>query len=155
MIWRSLSFATCMLMLVLSACLDSLEPEVGELTAGACKNEDSDPDVDVSYTNDIKPRLHGGCSCHSPVPNPTTGMIGGGSIDSTGFSVGDYGSLRRGGQNSRDNIVVPGDPCGSYLYQKLSDAPPSGSRMPTYGPYWSRTDMDLLSDWIAEGARDN
>lgn len=147
---KPLYYGAFALSLLLASCIDTLEPDVGELTAGACKNEDSDPDVDVSFAQQIKPKLQGGCSCHSPLPGSS-----GGAIDTTGFSVGDYASIRRGGQNSRDKIVVAGDPCGSFLYQKLSDAPPTGSRMPTYGPYWSRSDMTLLSDWIAEGARDN
>jgi hypothetical protein len=145
---RTLTFAY--LTLLLGSCIGPLEPEVGELTAGTCQNEDSDPDVDVSFSQDLLPKFHGGCSCHSPIA-PSTG----GAIDSTGFSVGDYSSIRRGGQNSRDKIIVPGDPCGSFIYQKLSDAPPVGSRMPTYGPYWPASDMRLLSDWIAEGARAN
>jgi hypothetical protein len=125
-----------------------LESEAGEPIAGNCENEDSEPDVDVSFRDQIQPKLHMGCGCHNPIP-PSTG----GSIDSTGFSVGDYAAIRRGGSNSRDKIVVPGDPCGSFLYQKLSDAPPVGNRMPSNGPYWSRGDMTLLHDWIAEGAR--
>jgi hypothetical protein len=133
--------------LMLSACMDTLEPDVGELIAGVCKNEDTDPEVDVSFEAEILPRLRG-CGCH----NPTTS---GSAIDSTGFSVGDHASILRGGQQGKDKNALPGNPCGSYLYQKLSDSPPSGSRMPTNGPYWSRGDMALLHDWIAEGARAN
>lgn len=144
------TLTTACFALLLGSCIGPLEPEVGELTAGTCQNEDSDPDVDVSFSRDLLPKFHGGCGCHNPIP-PSTG----GAIDSTGFSVGDINSIRRGGQNSRDKIIVPGDPCGSFLYQKLSDAPPTGSRMPTYGPYWPNADMQLLSDWIAEGARAN
>ncbi|HEX5657845.1 MAG TPA: hypothetical protein VFX59_11650 [Polyangiales bacterium] len=127
-----------------AACVDTLEPDVGELTAGNCENEDSDPDTDVD-PNAVLMKLQMGCACH----NPTASAI---SIDSTGFSVGSFGSIKRGGNNSRDKIVVAGDPCGSYLYQKLSDAPPTGARMPPSGPYFSRSDMALLHDWIAEGA---
>lgn len=148
MTWRTMAVALAVLSL--AACLAPLEPDVGALTAGTCDNEDSNPDVDVSFQNDIQPRLHAGCGCHNPIP-PSRGS----AIDSTGFSVGDHTSLLRGGQISREQIVVPGAPCDSQLYQKLSDAPPSGARMPIYGPYWSRLEMQLLSDWIAEGARAN
>ncbi len=134
--------------LIAGACVSSAEPDVGEVIAGVCKNEDTDPAVMVSFKNDILPKLQMGCSCHNPT-------MGGSAIDTTGFSVGDYASLRRGGSTSHDKIVVDGDPCDSFIYEKLSDAPPTGVRMPQNGPYWSRTDMALIHDWIAEGAHDN
>jgi hypothetical protein len=127
-----------------AACVDSLEPEVGPLTAGNCESEDSDPETDVD-PKVILDKLQMGCTCHNPAGS-------GVSIDSTAFSVGTFSSIKRGGNNSRDKIVVAGDPCSSYLFQKLSDAPPTGARMPPSGPYWSRSDMLLLHDWIAEGA---
>jgi hypothetical protein len=127
-----------------AACVDALEPEVGEPTAGNCENDDSDPETDVEPSA-ILMHLQMGCGCHNPAGS-------GVSIDSTGFSLGSWSTLKRGGNNSRDKIIVAGDPCGSYLYQKLSDAPPTGARMPPSGPYWSRSDMQQLHDWIAEGA---
>jgi hypothetical protein len=126
------------------SCVDTFEPEVGELTAGVCKNDDSDPDNAVPPQK-ILDHLQMGCGCH----NPTGSAI---AIDSTAFSVGSWSSIKRGGNNSRDKIIIAGDPCGSYLYQKLSDAPPLGARMPPSGPYWSRAEMQELHDWIAEGA---
>lgn len=127
------------------SCADTFEPEVGEVIAGVCKNEDTDPDVDVPFKEVVLAHLQMGCGCHNPSGS-------GSAIDSTGFSVGDLSALMRGGQASRDKSVIPGDPCGSYLYQKLSESPPAGSRMPIFGPYWSRAEMAQLHDWIAEGA---
>lgn len=144
---RKVSLALFLLALV-SACVDAGDPDVGELTAGVCKNDDTNEEVDVSFRNDILPKLQAGCSCHNPT-------MTGSAIDSTGFSVGDYAAIRRGGSTSHEKIVIDGDPCNSYLYQKLADAPPTGARMPSSGPYWSRTDMALLHDWIAEGAHAN
>jgi hypothetical protein len=61
-----------------------------------------------------------------------------------------------GGFHSGAQIVVAGDPCASIMYQKLSDAPPFGSRMPLNGPpFWTDDELQLLHDWIAEGASDN
>ncbi|MET0284128.1 MAG: hypothetical protein ABW352_06650 [Polyangiales bacterium] len=127
-----------------AACVDTLEPEIGEVTAGNCENEDSDPDTDVE-AEPILMHLKMGCGCHNPAGS-------GVSIDSTGFSVGSWSSIKRGGNTGRDKSIVPGDPCGSVLYQKLSNAPPTGARMPPSGPYWSRAEMQALHDWIAEGA---
>lgn len=137
-----------MLTVVVAAggCLDLYDSESGPVIAGICHDEDSDPDVDVSFVTDIQPKLQMGCGCHNP-------SASGSSIDLTGFSVGNYPALRRGGQTSSDRIIVDGKPCESFIYKKLSDAPPTGARMPLYGPYWSRADMQLLHDWIAEGAR--
>ncbi|MFT3925850.1 MAG: hypothetical protein QM778_25125 [Myxococcales bacterium] len=132
----------------LAGCLDSYEPDVGELTAGVCKNDDKHPDEEISFEADIAPILEMNCSCHDP-------RKGGSAIDLVGFSVENYAKVRRGGANSGDKIVVPKMPCDSIIVQKVSESPPFGVRMPTFGPYLSREERDLLHDWIAEGARDN
>ena len=60
------------------------------------------------------------------------------------------------GANSAATIVVPGAPCESVLYLKLSAAPPSGARMPANGPPFFTTDeLTLVHDWIAEGGLEN
>lgn len=133
---------------VFGACLGPLEPDVGEPIAGLCKNEDSDPDVDISFKEDVLPLLQMGCGCHDP-------KKGGSAIETVGFSVENYAKIRRGGVNTGGAIVVDHEPCSSLLLQKLSEAPPFGSRMPTFGPYFTREEMVILHDWIAEGARDN
>ncbi|MFQ5640653.1 MAG: hypothetical protein ACE5IR_21955 [bacterium] len=50
--------------------------------------------------------------------------------------------------------VAPGDPDGSYIIQKISsDSPKFGRRMPLDGPpYLSQADIQLIRDWITEGA---
>lgn len=108
---------------------------------------DSDPDTDVSFAAQIRPitaKSPGGClGCH-------------GSSTTSGFNMGSYEALRRGGLNSGTRIVVPGDPCGSILLQKLGFAPPFGARMPYNGPpYFTAEEITLVKDWIAEGAHDN
>jgi hypothetical protein len=137
---------------VLSACVADLEPEIGPLRTGICEPEDSDPEHDVSFMNDLLPLIErpgseGGCSCHSPKSARPIG------IELTGLNLGSPASLRRGGKMSGDQIVVPGDPCASIIVQKVSSAPPFGARMPTSGPpYLSPAERSLLADWIAEGA---
>jgi hypothetical protein len=132
-----------------AGCFSDVTPDVGAPIAGQCRAEDSDPDVPVSFTEDILPLLEDGCGCHSPKSSAPF------AIDSTGFSVASYATLGRGGQKSGTQIVVPADPCGSQLYQKCGEAPPFGSRMPLYGPYFTPAELALLHDWIAEGAREN
>jgi hypothetical protein len=91
-----------------------------------------------------------GCSCHLPNSRRTVG------IDATGLDVSSYTVIMRGGTSSQDTAIVPGDPCMSLVVQKVSNAPPSGNRMPSDGPpFLNPKEIALLSDWIAEGALDN
>ncbi len=148
--------ATCM-----PACVElEYEPEVGALQPIAAEDQpdagvpppvtnrctDSNPMVSVSFARDIRPittKSPGGCNCHA-------------SNSTSGFNLGSYDALRRGGTNSGTRIIVPGKPCDSILLQKLGLAPPFGARMPYNGPpYFSAAELVLVRDWIAEGALDN
>lgn len=140
--------SAALLSLSSAACLNAVEPDVGELIAGVCKNEDPHPEREVSFEADIFPILEMGCGCHDP-------KKGGSAIDLVGFSVENYGKVMRGGVNSGDQIVVPSMPCESVLLQKLGESPPFGVRMPTFGPYLTRQERALIHEWIAEGADDN
>lgn len=135
--------------------LDPFDPEVGEALSERCANQDSDPDRDVSFSTQILPILKKqgepvGCSCHQPSdPNP----IG---FEQGGLDLSSHMALFRGGNNSKSNIIVPGQPCDSILWQKISAGPPFGARMPFSGPpFLADEKRVLISDWIAEGARDN
>lgn len=134
--------------LSLCGCLSSLEPDVGPVIAGQCKNEDSDPELDVSFKDEVLPMLQMRCGCHDPKGS-------GSAIDSTAFSIGNRAEFVRGGSKSADKAIVAGDACNSVVVQKCSEAPPFGARMPIGGPYFSSTEMNLLRDWIVEGAHDN
>lgn len=134
-----------------TACLDPIAPEVGGRIVGRCDPEDGDPTTDVSFRVDVLPLFarssrEGGCSCHDGGRNGVGFQLSG--LDTTG-----YDALMRGGRSSGQDIVVPGDPCISVLYLKLTSAPPFGARMPLSGPpYLSDEELQLVHDWIAEGA---
>ena len=53
--------------------------------------------------------------------------------------------------------VIPGDPDGSYLVQKIEGAPGIvGQRMPrTGGPYLTPGQIMVIRRWIQEGAKNN
>jgi mono/diheme cytochrome c family protein len=52
--------------------------------------------------------------------------------------------------------VVPGDPNGSYLVQKLrGDVGITGVRMPRGGPYLTDDQINLVIQWIQDGAKNN
>jgi hypothetical protein len=132
-----------------------VEPDVGNLRAGTCQSEDSDPALSVSFKESILPMFQrsgnlGGCTCHQPSNRSTPG------IEQSGLSLENFASLMRGGNTSRASIVIAGDPCASVIVQKVSSAPPTGARMPPGGPpFMTPEEIGLLRDWIAEGAHDN
>jgi hypothetical protein len=132
----------------------ALEPDVGPRLAGTCDDSDRIPGKPVSFTDDIHPlivRPAGGCGCHLPTPNGN-----GTGTQISGLNLSSLSTLRMGGFHSGAQMIVAGEPCSSIMYQKLSDAPPFGSRMPLNGPpFWTTDELQLLHDWIAEGARDN
>jgi hypothetical protein len=136
----------------IAAC--ALEPDVGARLPGNCRNDDITPAASVSFSGDIRPLINrqmGGCSCHLP---SSTGP-GNGTVIS-GLDLSSLASLRAGGLNTGSRVVVAGEPCASIIYLKVDDAPPFGSRMPLNGPpFWTRDELNLLHDWIAEGAKDN
>jgi hypothetical protein len=143
--------ALALLVLSLAGC--ALEPDVGPLLAGACKDDDTNPARTVSFAHDIRPILSapmGGCSCHlAPTGAPGPGTV------ITGLDLASYQTLIEGGHNSGTAIVVANQPCASILYQKIGVAPPFGSRMPLGLPALSEGQIQLVHDWIAEGAVDN
>lgn len=132
-----------------------LVPDVGPRLAGTCDDSDGHAGKPVSFTGDIHPLIvrsgGGGCNCHLPTPNGD-----GVGTQISGLNLSSLATLRMGGMHSGAKIVVAGEPCASIMYQKLSDAPPFGSRMPLNGPpFWTSDELQLLHDWIAEGASDN
>lgn len=144
------------LLLALGACIaDEYAPDVGDPLTGACDDGDSDPEVTVSFSRSIRPLLDresmmAGCSCHTPTNGTPTG------IQLAGLDLGSYESLRHGGFNTGEAIVVPGEPCSSLLVDKLSPTPGWGARMPLDGPpFLTEDEQQLVRDWIAEGAEDN
>jgi hypothetical protein len=132
----------------------SLTPDVGQRLAGTCDDSDGHAGKPVLFSSDIRPLIYrpmGGCGCHLPTPNGN-----GVGTQISGLNLSSLSTLRRGGLNSGAKVVIAGEPCASIMYQKLSDAPPFGSRMPLNGPpYWTPDELQLLHDWIAEGANDN
>jgi hypothetical protein len=135
-----------LVLLVSAGCID-YTPDVGPLNAGVT---DGGTTTTVSFSRDIRPlmfRSPGGCGgCH-------IGRAGGGI---SGLDLGSYTALRRGGSISGTRIIVDEDPCASTLVSKLSRIPTFGSRMPFNGPpYFTADEVQLVRDWIVEGALNN
>lgn len=138
----------------LAGCLDDFEPEVGPPHRPACSDEDSDPSTRVSFRDDIQAGLFERsdlrcADCHTPQGGSPLGLR------ASGLNLSSLASLLRGGDEGGADTVVPGAPCESVLVQKLGPGPPFGARMPLDGPpFLDAAELQLISDWIAEGADD-
>lgn len=91
-------------------------------------------------------------ACHSMPAND----IANGNLEMGKTQMSAYTALV--GQSSRSSrcmgktLVMPGQPEMSLLYQKVSAAPPCGSRMPLGGTAFSEAQLEMIRSWIAAGA---
>ena len=51
--------------------------------------------------------------------------------------------------------IVPGDPAASVLWHKVSGSPTYGLNMPPNGTTLSAEELQLIFDWIMQGAPNN
>ena len=129
----------------------SIQPEVGERLT-SCVDADSNPAVKVDFLTQIRPIMTG--IVPGPRPCQNCHYHSGGSMDGINavqLDLESLASLKKGGRNTADHIVVPGHPCQSAIVQKLKGTY-GDARMPKGGPYWSAEQIQLMIDWIAEGA---
>lgn len=84
------------------------------------------------------------------------GCHGGGTVQfglrlDPGFS---YGNLVNVASPRDANLVrvVPGNPDASFIIQKLEGTQTLGDRMPDFGPYLPQSTIDVIREWIANGA---
>ena len=68
-----------------------------------------------------------------------------------GFSAGNLINVHSP-QDSNLIRVLPGDPDGSFLIQKLDGTQTVGSRMPDGGPYLTTATINVIRQWIQDGA---
>jgi len=107
-----------------------------------CENGES---YSARYAQDIDPIFTFHCKyCHG----------NNGKLD-----LSSYASLMSGKSNHGSLVVVPGDADNSLLYEAVSKPSEEQSnlttRMPEGGPYLSTSQIQLIEDWINEGAKDN
>jgi hypothetical protein len=69
-----------------------------------------------------------------------------------GFSAGNLINVHSP-QDSNLIRVVPGDPDASFLIQKLQGTQTVGSRMPDGGPYLTTATVNVIRQWIQDGAQ--
>lgn len=97
----------------------------------------SAPAATVSFTDDIVPLFESRCmNCH------------GQERLEEGLSLRTYTDMMMGSKNGA--VVVPGDASNSLLAQLVSN-----QKMPKRGPKLTPPQVQLIMDWINQGALDN
>jgi hypothetical protein len=95
----------------------------------------------VSYSDEIQPIFDSNCTgsgCHIPGP-------------ANGLSLNNYSQLMTGGNSGA--VVIPGNSDGSIIIRRLEgDITP---QMPFGRPPLSQAQIQLIRDWIDEGAINN
>ncbi len=150
--WSGIALVATVFAVVVTPACALIEPEVGDRIP-ACVDADSDKNKDVDFATQIRPlfddKVPGtrGCKdCHYKGEGTEVG------IQQVQLAMKPLGSARAGGTNSKDVTIVPFSPCKSVIVQKLRGTF-GGARMPKTGPFWGPNEMQLLMDWIAEGAK--
>lgn len=106
----------------------------------------------ISYAKDVEPLLQKYCMpCHAEE-----------NANKSDLFLDSHDLLMKGGEHGK--AVVPGHPEKSDLILKLSEAPPYGERMPLQSrrklkvsppKYMTEQEVQVLRQWISEGAKDN
>lgn len=105
---------------------------------GGVVDGQTDGESSPSFQNDVLPILAQRCAlagCH----------VAGGP---RGVDLSDYAAVMQGGQ--RGAIVVAGDAAGSELVNQIVTG-----KMPPGGPPLEAAEIQLITDWINDGAKDN
>ncbi len=91
----------------------------------------------VSFANDIQPMLESRCvNCH------------GGNKTEKGLSLKSYDAMMAGSENGP--VVTAGDAANSSLAKMVSSG-----KMPKRGPKLTPDQVQLIVDWIDQGAQNN
>lgn len=99
--------------------------------------EQSLPAATVSFTNDVFPIIQSRCiNCH------------GGDRTEEGLVMLTYAELMAGSNNGP--VVTPGDSANSLLAELVST-----QKMPKRGPKLTLPQVQMIIDWINQGALDN
>ena len=107
---------------------------------------ESTNDQDVSFNDDLLPIFKTQCvRCHFDNASP-------GNLD-----LSTYESLMSGNSNHPDKLVVAGYPYQSLLYESIASDEQTTLpyRMPQGGPFLQEIEIQLIEDWIFQGAKDN
>ena len=99
----------------------------------------------VSFKTDVQTIFTSHCSaCHI-------------SLKLGGLSLASYGGLEAGGTVVAGAVFKAGDHSASTLWKIIQPGTgqPGGNRMPLGGPYLSTTEINTITKWIDQGAKNN
>lgn len=100
---------------------------------------------DVSFELDVLPILQNHCvKCHEP---------NGPGYQASGLDLRSYESLMRGTRHGK--IVVPGNPLTSNLMVLIEGRADRSIRMPHNEQPLIKQQIEIIRDWIKQGAKDN
>ncbi|GAB4318931.1 MAG: hypothetical protein Kow0074_08410 [Candidatus Zixiibacteriota bacterium] len=136
------AFVVTVILSLTTGCSDDETPTGGDGNGGG--NED------VSFATQVLPIFTATCAvsgCHNAA-TAQEGLVldAGNAYD----NIVDIASS----QNPSIKRVNPGDPDNSYLVMKIEGTAP-GDRMPRGRPALSAAQIQLIRDWIEQGALDN
>lgn len=145
--FRSITFALATgLWINLNGCATTVTPPDG--------GGNGNGDTTVSFSTQVQPIFTSNCAgCHSS----------GGIDDLFGIELRltaaeSFAKLvnQPSVQDTSLTIVIPGDSASSLIIAKIdSGSPPVGARMPLFGPVLSQSQIDLIKNWIDQGAMNN
>jgi len=103
----------------------------------------AEPPAPVSFFRQVRPILQAHCQgCHQPAKAEG------------GYVMTDPARLLAAGDSGIAG-VVPGKPEASHLIAQILTGPDGKAEMPKVGKPLAAADVDLLTRWIAEGAKDD
>lgn len=117
----------------------TIEPTVQQPTAAPITSPTAAPVAggQISYANDVQPLFNRLCvKCH------------GGEETEEGLVLKSYAEVMAGSFNGP--VVVPGDAAGSLLVDLITKG-----EMPKRGPRLLPGELRAITDWVAQGARNN
>ncbi len=95
-----------------------------------------------TYERDVAPIINEYCiSCH-----------GSDNMNPSDLYMDDFQTLMKGGKHGIP--VVPGNPQKSLLYTKLLPDPPFGKQMPRGHKKFTPEAVQIIHDWIQQGAKE-
>lgn len=136
----------CSLALIAVSCSDNSTGTNDGSSSNGGGNDDGSTPTEPTFTNvqEIFESSCGGVNCH--ISNQRSGVRID-TYDNATNSEGDqYGKL----------VIQEGDAAGSPIVDKIeSSNPEHGDRMPPGGPFLSSDEIDLIKEWINDGAKNN
>jgi mono/diheme cytochrome c family protein len=121
----------------LPAATDTTAPTEAAATEPAAATQAPGQAATVSFTNDILPIFESRCiNCH------------GGQRTQEGLDLKTHTSLMLGSSNG--DVVTPGDAGDSLLVEIVAT-----QKMPKRGPKLTPPQIQLITDWVNQGALDN